>query len=327
MSTYVVTGCAGFIGSHLVDSLLADGHRVRGVDAFTDYYPRSVKNQNLAAAGRSPLFDLVEADLAEYPLDALLKGAAGVFHLAGQPGVRGSWDDSFASYVRRNIVASQRVAAAAARSRVRLVLGSTSSVYGEAESYPTSEDAAPRPISGYGVTKLASEHVICAHASALGLPAVVLRYFSVYGPRQRPDMAFARIALSLRTGTPFEVFGSGEQTRDFTYVADAVDATRTAMERARPGAVFNVGGGEIVSLNEAIALCERLAGRRLEVRYRDLGHDEVSRTSANTGRIRAELAWRPRTPLPDGLAAQLRSVGIDVVSASSAASHGSTTGR
>jgi nucleoside-diphosphate-sugar epimerase len=169
--------------------------------------------------------------------------------------------------------------------------------------------------------------VIFAHASSLGLEAVVLRYFSVYGPRQRPDMAFARIALSLHTGKPFEVFGSGEQTRDFTYVGDAVEATRAAMERARPGTVLNVGGGEIVSLNEAIDLCERLAGRRLEVRYRDLGHGEVIRTSADTGRIRAELGWRPRTSLLEGLAAQLRSVGIDVASAGSAVLRGSSTGR
>ncbi len=312
MSRYVVTGCAGFIGSHLVDALLADGHRVVGIDAFTDYYAHSLKEQNLALAGSSPLFELVEADLAEHRLDDLLANTDGVFHLAGQPGVRDSWGSLFELYVRRNVVASQCVFEAAARTGVRVALASSSSVYGDAETHPTQEEARPRPVSGYGVTKLACEHLVSAYAVSRGLDAVVLRYFTVYGPRQRPDMAFARIVASLDHGVPFTIYGSGEQARDFTYVGDVVDATRAAMELAPAGAVFNVGGGEIVSLNKAIDLIEELAGRRLEVCRQSPARGDAYKTSADTSRIRAELGWRPHTSLAAGLVAQLRASGLEV---------------
>ena len=312
MSRYLVTGCAGFIGSHLVEALLARGHQVVGLDVFTTYYAPAVKERNVATARRHERFTLVEADVAEAPLAPLLEGVDGVFHLAAQPGVRGSWGDDFTVYVVRNVIATQRLFEAAARTGVRVVFASSSSVYGDAEGYPTREDATPRPISPYGVTKLSCEHLAHSYAHSFGLDAVSLRYFTVYGPRQRPDMAFARVVAALADSLPFRVYGSGEQSRDFTYVADAVSATLLAMERGRRGAVYNVGGGSEASLRDVIALCERLAGRRLDVRYEAAAAGDVRRTAADTTRIRSELAWRPRTSLEAGLAAQLASIGLAV---------------
>jgi UDP-glucose 4-epimerase len=290
---YVVTGAAGFVGSQLAGSLQEAGHDVTGVDCFTDFYDAAEKERN--AQG----LDVRRLDLAEDPLE--LDGVDGVFHLAAQAGVR-SFGDVFPTYVRRNLLASQRVFEACAQAGVRVVFASSSSIYGETETYPTPEDAEPRPISPYGITKLGCEHLARVYGSAFGLDAVVLRYFTVYGPRQRPDMFFRRVCDALRTGGSFEIFGSGEQSRSFTYVGDAVDATIAAMERADPGAVFNVGGGEEASMLAAIALLERLSGRALDVHRTGTAKGDVSRTSADVSRIAAALGWRPRTSLEDGLA-------------------------
>lgn len=290
---YAVTGAAGFIGSHLAEALQEAGHDVVGVDCFTDYYDPAEKEQN--AQG----LDVRRLDLADEQLD--LAGVDGVFHLAAQAGVR-SFGDVFPVYVRRNLVATQRVLEACAQAGVRVVLASSSSVYGDAEAYPTPEDAEPRPISPYGITKLGCEHLARAYGSAFGLDAVTLRYFTVYGPRQRPDMFFRRVCEALLAGRTFEIFGSGEQSRSFTYVADAVEATVAAMERAERGAVLNVGGGEEASMLEAIALLERVSGRRLDVRHVAGAKGDVSRTSADVTRIGAALGWRPRTSLEEGLA-------------------------
>jgi len=291
---YVVTGAAGFIGSQLGEALAAAGHDVVGVDCFTDYYDPAEKEANAAA------LDVSRLDLAERALD--LEGVDGVFHLAAQAGVR-SFGDVFPLYVRRNVLATQRVLEAAAAARVRVVLASSSSVYGEAEAYPTPEDAEPRPISPYGITKLACEHLARAYAAGFGLDAVVLRYFTVYGPRQRPDMFFRRVCEALLAGTAFEIYGSGEQSRSFTYVGDAVEATIAAMERAPAGAVYNVGGGEEASMLEAIALLEGIAGRSLDTRRIGAARGDVARTKADVSRIRDALGWAPRTSLEDGLAA------------------------
>jgi UDP-glucose 4-epimerase len=293
MSRYVVTGAAGFIGSQLAEALQDAGHDVTGVDCFTDFYDAAEKERN--ARG----LDVRRVDLADEQLE--LDGVDGVFHLAAQAGVR-SFGDVFPTYVRRNLLASQRVFEACAQAGVRVVFASSSSIYGETETHPTPEDAEPRPISPYGITKLGCEHLARAYGSAFGLDAVVLRYFTVYGPRQRPDMFFRRVCDALRTGGSFEIFGSGEQSRSFTYVGDAVDATIAAMERAEPGAVFNVGGGEEASMLEAIALLERLSGRALDVRHAGNAKGDVSRTSADVSRIAAAVGWRPRTSLEDGLA-------------------------
>lgn len=305
---YLVTGCAGFIGSHLVESLLARGDHVVGIDSFTDYYPRSIKDENLRRARRHAGFTLVTADLAETSLGTLFGELDGIFHLAAQPGVRGSWGNTFQVYVRDNVLATQRVFEAAAAAGIRVVFASTSSVYGEAKTYPVREDDPLCPVSPYGVTKLTCEQLASTYADAFGLDVVSLRYFSVYGPRQRPDMAFTRIFLALAGGNAFSVFGDGAQSRDFTYVGDAVSATMAAMEAGSRGAVYNVGGGEEATLHEVIEVCERLSGSTLRVSHESKAAGDVRRTAADTSRIESELGWRPATRLEDGLAAQLESV-------------------
>ena len=290
---YLVTGAAGFIGSNLAETLVASGHEVAGVDCFTDYYDPAEKERNARA------LDVRRVDLAEGKLD--LDGIDGVFHLAAQAGVR-SFGDVFPVYVRRNLLASHRVFEAAAAAGVRVVFASSSSVYGEAESYPTREDAAPQPISPYGITKLACEQLAHAYAGGFGLDAVVLRYFTVYGPRQRPDMFFRRVCDALLDDGSFEIYGSGAQSRSFTEVGDAVAATIAAMERAPAGSVFNVGGGDEASMLEAIALLEHVSGRELAVRHVDAAKGDVARTKADVTRIREALGWEPRTSLEQGLA-------------------------
>jgi UDP-glucuronate 4-epimerase len=292
---YVVTGAAGFIGSHLAEALIGAGHEVVGIDSFTDYYDPALKERN--ASG----LDVRRLDLAEDELD--FSGLDGVFHLAGQPGVR-SFGDVFPLYVRRNVLATQRVFEAAAAAAARVVFASSSSVYGEAERYPTPEDTPPRPLSPYGITKLTCEHLARAYGRSFGLDAVVLRYFNAYGPRQRPDMAFPRVIGALAGGEPFALYGDGGQSRSFTYVLDVVDASVRAMEGAAPGAVLNVGGGEEATMNETIALLEEISGRTLDVRREPPVAGDQRRTKADTTRIRAELGWEPRTALAEGLRAQ-----------------------
>jgi nucleoside-diphosphate-sugar epimerase len=288
---YLVTGAAGFIGSHLVERLAADGHEVVGLDCFTDYYDSALKERN--AAGR----DVLRLDLAEEGLD--LAGFDGVFHLAGQPGAR-SFGDVFTIYARRNLVATQRVFEAAAAADVPVVWASSSSVYGDAERYPTPEDATPRPNNPYGITKLACEQLQDAYTRIFGLRAVGLRYFTVYGPRQRPDMAFARIVDALAHDEEFELYGDGSQSRSFTYVADVVDATVRAFE-ATPG-IYNVGGGEEATMRDALVVLEEVAGRTLRVRYGPPQTGDMHRTKADTTRIERELGWHATTPLREGLA-------------------------
>ena len=292
---YVVTGAAGFIGSQLTEELLARGYEVAAIDCFTDYYDPALKKDNAAE------FDVSRLDLAADEL--VLDGFDGVFHLAGQPGVR-SFGAVFDDYVRRNLVATQRVFESAARAGVRVVFASSSSVYGDAERYPTPEDARPSPISPYGITKLACEQLAYAYAKGFGLEAVILRYFTVYGPRQRPDMALARVVDALARAASFELYGDGLQSRSFTYVADVVAATIGAMERAPAAALYNVGGGVEATMRDAIATLEQVSGRTLEVVERPAAPGDVRRTAADTGRIERELGWRARTALADGLQAQ-----------------------
>jgi UDP-glucuronate 4-epimerase len=304
MSRYLVTGCAGFIGSHVCEALLAEGDEVVGLDGFTGFYPRPVKERNLEAVRADPRFSLHERDACDGVEDVVAE-VDGVFHLAGQPGVRDSWGAGFGAYLHANMLASERVFDAAARHGLRVVFASSSSIYGEAPGRPATERDRPHPISPYGVTKLACETLAHAYAAERGLDAVCLRYFSVYGPRQRPDMAFARLVSALLGGPPFPLLGSGAQVRDFTYVGDVVAATVLAMARARRGAVYNVGGGTPASLSQAMAICERLTGRRLAARRCGPAPGDPRRTCADTRRIRAGLGWQPRTPLAEGLRAQI----------------------
>jgi UDP-glucuronate 4-epimerase len=290
---YVVTGAAGFIGSHLADALRERSHEVCALDCFTDFYDPALKEENVR--GR----DVERVDLATAPLS--FAGADGVFHLAGQPGPARSFEN-FPLYLRQNVEAAQRVFDAAARDRVRVVFASSSSVYGDVDEFPTPEGALPVPLSPYGVTKLAAEHLAEALARSQGLDVVMLRYFSVFGPRQRPDMAFARIARALAAGEPFDLYGDGSQTRSWTYVSDAVEATIAAMDRG--SGVYNVGGGAELSLREAIVGFEDLSGRRLDVREHDPARGDPGRTSADTARAEADLGWQARTSFEDGARAQ-----------------------
>jgi nucleoside-diphosphate-sugar epimerase len=290
---YIVTGAAGFIGSHLAEALVAEGDEVVGIDAFTDYYDPSVKEEN--ARG----LDVRRLDLATDELD--FAAFDGVFHLAGRPGVR-SFGDVFPHYLRDNVLATQRVFEAAARDGVRVVFASSSSVYGESERYPTPEDTPPRPLAPYGITKLTCEHLARAYAASFGLDAVVLRYFNAFGPRQRPDMAFTRVALALASGEQFSLYGDGEQTRGWTYVSDIVEATIAAMDRG--SGTYNVGGAHEVSMRDAIALFEGIAGRRLDVRSEPAVPGDQRRTNADTTRIRSELGWVPHVGLEEGLRAE-----------------------
>ena len=289
---YLVTGAAGFIGSHLSETLVAAGHDMACIDSFTDYYDPALKEEN--ARG----LDVQRLDLASDPLD--LAGFDAVFHLAGQPGAR-SFGPAFADYLRRNLLATQRVFEAAAAAGVRVVWASSSSVYGDAERYPTPEDVTPRPNNPYGITKLGCEQLQDTYARLFGLDAVALRYFTVYGPRQRPDMAFARVVDALARDAEFEVYGDGSQSRSFTYVADAVDATIRAVDAA--AGIYNVGGGDEATLREALDVLQEISGRPLRVRYGEPQTGDMRRTRADTTRIERAVGWRATTPLRTGLAA------------------------
>jgi len=299
----VVTGVAGFIGSHLADALLADGHRVVGIDAFVDYYPRALKEANLRRARDNRAFQLVEGAVQDLDLAGILDGAGQVYHLGAQAGVRASWGREFGLYTQHNVLATQRLLeAAVAAGTPRLVYASSSSVYGDSRVLPIREDAPCSPVSPYGVTKLAAEHLVQLYGHNHGLPVVSLRYFTVYGPRQRPDMAFHRFLRAARDGETIRMFGDGEQTRDFTFVGDAVAATRAAADSGRPGCVYNVGGGDRVPLNRVLGLIEEVTGRRLVVVREEVQKGDMRDTFADTTAARRDLGFQSTRTLPEGLA-------------------------
>ena len=304
MARYLVTGIAGFVGSHLAESLLRDGHAVVGIDRFTNTYPRELKERNLAEVSKVGEFEMREEDLVVSELGDLVDSVDGVFHFAAIPGVRSSWGQDFDEYLHNNLLATQRLFGAAAAAGTKVVFISSSSVYGDALRYPTAEADPTTPISPYGVTKLAGEALARAFAPT-GLDVVSLRYFNVYGPRQRPDMAFTKICRCLVEGGLFEIYGDGTQTRDVTYIDDTVAATRLAMDKGPGGAIYNIGGGHETSLLEVIQLFEEAAGTSLETRISDWGTGDAKRTASNTERIRSELGWEPRTDLAEGIRAQL----------------------
>lgn len=298
----VVTGAAGFIGSHLTERLLADGFEVWGVDAFVPYYPRAIKEQNLAPARGHDQFRLIEGALQEINLGEVLEGATHVYHLAAQAGVRASWGSEFEIYVRHNVLATQRLLEASVAARVpRLVYASSSSVYGQTTALPLSEDAVCHPLSPYGVTKLAAEHLGFLYHHAHALPVVSLRYFTVYGPRQRPDMAFHRFLRAALEGGSVMLYGDGEQTRDFTFVTDVVNATVRAADQGHPGRVYNVGGKRRVTINDVLRLVERVTGRTLRVAHDEAQRGDMRDTFADTSAAERDLAFRSTVSLEEGL--------------------------
>ena len=301
----LVTGVAGFIGSHLAERLIATGATVVGLDAFTDYYPRPEKERNLTALREQPGFRLVEGAIADANLPALLDGITHVFHLAAQAGVRKSWGREFGVYTKNNVDATQTLLeACVGRSLERFVFASSSSVYGDSVSLPMREDATPQPISPYGVTKLAAEQLCHLYHINYQVPTVALRYFTVYGPRQRPDMGFRRFLNSAMTDKPVPLYGDGRQTRDFTFVDDAVSATVSAGSRGTPGAVYNIGGGSRVSLLEVFEVIGRVVGRALRVEALEAQRGDMRDTYADTRRACADLGFAPTVTLEQGLRSQ-----------------------
>jgi nucleoside-diphosphate-sugar epimerase len=300
-----VTGVAGFIGSHLAERLIELGHEVVGLDRFTDYYPRATKEANLAKLRVSSAFRIIEEDLATTSLEPLLDGAEVVFHQAAQPGVRASWGQTFDAYTRDNILATQRLLEAVkGRASIRrFVYASSSSVYGDTADLPMREASLPKPYSPYGVTKLAAEHLCELYRNNFGVPTVSLRYFTVYGPRQRPDMGFHKFIRATLRGDAVPVFGDGEQTRDFTFVADAVDANIASME-GNPG-VYNIGGGSRVTLKQVFATIGEVIGYEPILNHIETQAGDVRHTWADTSAAREGLGFSPKIGLREGLAAQV----------------------
>ncbi len=300
----LVTGSAGFIGSHTVEALLARGHRVRGVDCFTDNYDPALKRENLAAVIGHPDHELVEADLVTADPYALLDGVDRVLHLAGQPGVRDSWADGFGVYVDRNITATQRLLEAARAVGVeRFAAASSSSVYGDAETYPTPETAVPRPVSPYGVTKLAAEHLCTLYAANFGVPTVSLRYFTVYGPRQRTDMALRRMIDLTLAGEAFHLYGDGSVSRSFTYISDVVAANLAALFHPAPaGTVCNIADRTTTSMSDLIDLVGQTIGEPVRVERQAVAAGDARRTGGSSERAAQLLDWAPDTTLREGVA-------------------------
>lgn len=302
----LVTGAAGFIGSHLSEELVERGHEVIGIDCFTDYYSRRLKEDNLSLLLGKRSFTFTEDNLLTVDLSRLLEGVSCVFHLAAQAGVRASWGTSFAAYVENNIEATQRLLETAKDTAVqKVVFASSSSVYGDSPSLPMAEDQPTLPISPYGVTKLAGERLCYLYWKSFSLPTVCLRYFTVYGPRQRPDMAFHIFIRAILKEDLFTVYGDGSQTRDFTFITDAVRATISAAEMGKAGQIYNIGGGSRVSLRETVKVLELLTNKTARVNYTDWYKGDPRHTYADTCRARTDIEFRPERKLVDGLAAQV----------------------
>lgn len=300
----LVTGVAGFVGSHIAERLLADGHEVCGIDAFIDYYDRSIKEQNLERPRCWRTFSFVEGNLVNMPLLSVLEGVDWIFHQAAQAGVRASWGEEFARYVECNVLATQRLLEAALRMGgiKRFVNASSSSIYGDTSLLPIQEDDPLHPVSPYGVTKLAAENLCTLYHRNFEVPTVSLRYFTVYGPRQRPDMAFHRFCKALLRNEPIRVYDDGHQTRDFTYIGDIVEANIcAATSEAAVGQVMNIAGGSRVALHGVVELLQQISGMPVKVKFETKQHGDVRHTFADTQRAQELIDYYPRVPLQDGL--------------------------
>jgi len=300
----IVTGVAGFIGSSLARQLLENGEIVVGIDCFTDYYPRTIKEKNLLPLRDFHSFKFLEKNILELDFAKLFDGVDGIYHQAAQAGVRSSWGRDFEIYVNNNILATQKILEAIKDKNIRMIYASSSSIYGETKKIPMSEDDLPCPVSPYGVSKLAAEHLCGLYYKNFGVPAISLRYFTVYGPRQRPDMAFHRFLKAIMQGEEIVLYGDGEQTRDFTFIKDAVDANISAMEKGKAGGIYNIGGGSQVSINYCIHRMEAITGKKAKVKILERQKGDVTHTYADTTRACADLGFHPSIPLDEGLLQQ-----------------------
>ena len=303
---FVVTGACGFIGSHLCDRLLDAGHEVVGIDGFVPFYPREMKERNIARAKASKRFTLHETLIEKTGnLKGVLEGAAAIYHLAAQAGVRASWGDDFAGYVEHNVLGTQKLLEATVAARVpRVIYASSSSVYGDVTELPLRESMALSPVSPYGVTKLAAEHLVHLYGKASDLSVTSLRFFTVYGPRQRPDMAFHRFLKAVRDDQPITLYGDGEQTRDFTFVADLVDVLQVSVDQGKPGRVYNVGGGQRISVLKVLDAIASVTGREVRIDRQEGQKGDMRDTLADTTLAAADLGFIPKTPLATGLKAE-----------------------
>ena len=302
----VVTGVAGFIGSHLAEALAKRGDELVGIDSFSPYYGVERKRANLGALAGDDVFTLVVGDINELDLESLLEGIDVVYHLAGQPGVGASWGQAFDVYLAQNVLTTQKLLEAGKATNVkRFVLASSSSIYGQAERFPTRESDVPQPVSPYGVTKAAAEQLCHLYHQAFGIESVILRYFTIFGPRQRPDMLFSRMISSALDSRPLTIIGDGHQSRDFTYVADAVAATIAAADTGISGSTYNIAGGFQATVLEVVELLEQLVGRPLAREHVDPVPGDLRKTGADTSAARRDLAYAPSVSLEDGLARQL----------------------
>ncbi|NBW39525.1 NAD-dependent epimerase/dehydratase family protein [bacterium] len=304
----LITGVAGFIGSSIAEKLLAQGHVVVGIDSFLPYYPREIKERNIAPLCESKSFHFLEKDLLSEGLFSELGEFEWIFHQAAQAGVRASWGEYFDTYTLNNILATQRLLESLRVSGYpsKFIYASSSSVYGDAESFPTSEQVAPVPVSPYGVTKLAAEHLCRLYASQFNVHTVSLRYFTVFGPKQRPDMAFHRFCKAALLDQEITLYGDGEQSRDFTFISDIVDANLLAAQSGGKGSFYNVGGGEVVTINQVLTHLESLIGKPLKVNRVDKQAGDARHTSANTDKARDELGYAPKVSVFDGLSQELQ---------------------
>lgn len=302
----LVTGAAGFVGSHLCERLIKEGMEVIGVDSFCDYYPRSIKQNNISKLLTHPSFRFIEADILNLDLSELLKDLDYIFHQAAQAGVRASWGKNFEAYVRNNIQASQYLLEACKIWPVKAFIhASSSSVYGETRDLPMKEGGETKPISPYGVTKLAAEHLCNLYWRNFGIPIIILRYFTVYGPRQRPDMAFHKMLTATLNGDLITIYGDGEQTRDFTFISDVVEANLLAMKCGAFGETFNIGGGSRVSLKDTLKLLSQITKKDLKIRYIEPQKGDVRDTWADTSKAKKFLAFHPKIGLEEGLTKEL----------------------
>jgi nucleoside-diphosphate-sugar epimerase len=302
MSKVLVTGCAGFIGSHLVERLLNEGKTVIGIDCFTDYYSPAQKRANIARAAAKSGFTLIANDILNVER---FPDVDSVYHLAAQPGVRASWGENFSAYTRNNVEVTQRLLEAYRSAKLKsFVYASSSSVYGDA-TLPMNEETRPLPVSPYGVTKLAGENLCYLYWKNYGVPTISLRYFTVYGPRQRPDMAIYRFAHAILSESPITIFGNGEQLRDFTYIDDVIDAIVRAADSGLAGGLLNVGGGHATSVNALIKKIEDIVGKNALISYKERQKGDVKDTLADASKAKRLLAWWPQTDIDTGLKAYI----------------------